>query len=99
MRGWGVGATLGPASPHSWRGQRVTFAACREREEGACPRLGRAVVAFRLFPMDCTEGSGALKLPPEAQGGVTEHPPFQEQETSSRGRSLPTPPQGLLARR
>lgn len=69
MRGLGCGGDLGPTSPHLWHGERVIFPACREREEGACPRLGRAVVAFRLFPMDCTEGSEALKLPPKLRVG------------------------------
>lgn len=69
MRGLGCGGDLGPTSPHLWLGERVIFPACREREEGACPRLGRAVVAFRLFPMDCTEGSEALKLPQKLRVG------------------------------
>lgn len=67
MRGWGVGATFGPGSPHSWPARTATFLACLGREgEGTCPGLGGAVwksiPIFLLWTVQRGLGPGALAL-------------------------------------
>ena len=95
MRGWGVGATWGPRSPHSWPARTATFRACLRREgRGHLSRAGRGRLEKHsdFSPMDCTEGFGAWGTGPAAQDGVAEHPPFWKHETSSR--RCPFPSQG-----
>lgn len=96
--GLGCGGDLGHISPHSGHGRRATFPACLLAERGKRGPVPGWDGTFEsiLFPMDCTEGSGALGTTPAAQDGVAKHPPFREHKTSSRGHPLPT--RGLLAR-
>lgn len=97
MQGWGQGRP-GAQLPSLVAWQEGSPPGLQREGRGGLSQVGtRPSRAFRLFPVDCTEGS--LRAGPGnghcGSAWVVEHPPFWAPATSFRG--CPLPAWGLLA--
>jgi len=89
--GAGVWGRPGARLPSLVARPESDFPGLRREGRGGLSQAGTGCRSIPTLSYGLYRGVWGPETTLEAQGGVTEHPPFQEQETSSRGRSLPPP--------